>query len=622
MKSFFLFAACLLATMLTACSAEEEKSISTPPHAQLTESQSINIVVNEANSNTTRSVTGPYSTFASGDSIGLYAVDASGTVKFTNAKFTYDGSAWSSSTSVTFNPDWSYYAYFPYVENHGYSPDFTESDIDSQFATFIADASNMFHQADQSTLANYKASDLMLAAGTLSGTNTVTFAMQHKKALAVLSFPRELTVWDSFTGNIPYADGTKGYFCMKPNTSTTIAGYDMSAASGKSVKCVIPELTIDTSGMYLTFEALGSGTFSVSNAQGTFYYSKNGGDWTSGTSVSVAAGDMVRWRSNATPNSSYGVGKFAATCNFNAGGNPLSLLYGDNFANMTNISEKTYAFNKLFQDNTYLKNAEYMSLPATTLGDHCYCRMFYGCTGLTTAPELPATTLAYRCYYYMFYRCTGLTTAPELPATTLAQNCYLSMFEGCTGLTSAPELPATTLAYQCYYYMFSGCTGLTTAPSVLPATTLAENCYQYMFSGCTGLTTAPELPATTLANSCYGSMFYGCTGLTTAPEILPATTLADYCYQYMFYGCTGLTTAPELPATTLTGECYSQMFQGCSSLNYIKAMFTSTPSWNYTNDWVSGVATSGTFVKNSAATWDVTGVNGVPSGWTVNTASE
>lgn len=28
---------------------------------------------------------------------------------------------------------------------------------------------------------------------------------------------------------------------------------------------------------------------------------------------------------------------------------------------------------------------------------------------------------------------------------------------------------------------------------------------------------------------------------------------------------------------------------------------------------------SGTFVKNSDATWDVTGVNGVPSGWTVIT---
>jgi len=50
----------------------------------------------------------------------------------------------------------------------------------------------------------------------------------------------------------------------------------------------------------------------------------------------------------------------------------------------------------------------------------------------------------------MFYGCTGLTTAPELPATTLASNCYSSMFNGCTGLTTAPELPATTLPDSCY----------------------------------------------------------------------------------------------------------------------------------------------------------------------------
>ena len=50
-------------------------------------------------------------------------------------------------------------------------------------------------------------------------------------------------------------------------------------------------------------------------------------------------------------------------------------------------------------------------------------------------------------------------------------------------------------------------------------------------------------------------------------------------------------------------------------------MFTTTPSSTYTQNWVSGVASTGTFVKNSAATWDVTGTSGIPSGWTVETAS-
>ena len=271
---------------------------------------------------------------------------------------------------------------------------------------------------------------------------------------------------------------------------------------------------------------------------------------------------------------------------------------------------------RLLPKNT---NGKYY-LPVTTLAHSCYSSMFNGCTSLTTAPELPATTLADSCYQQMFKGCTGLTTAPELPVTTLASSCYQSMFEGCTGLTTAPELPATILADSCYTGMFEGCTGLTTAPT-LSATTLANHCYQGMFYGCTGLTTAPELPVTTLANYCYISMFGGCTSLTTAPE-LPATTLTRWCYASMFNGCTRLTKAPELPATTLTDSCYSGMFDGCRLLNYIKAMFTTEPSISYTDSWVSGVASTGTFVKNVAATWDVTGVNGIPEGWTPQTATE
>ena len=179
-------------------------------------------------------------------------------------------------------------------------------------------------------------------------------------------------------------------------------------------------------------------------------------------------------------------------------------------------------------------------------------------------------------------------------------------------------LPATTLTSSCYDSMFFYQTNMITAPRTLPATTLASYCYSGMFSYCSSLTTIPSiLPVTTLTEGCYGNMFSYCSSLTTAPE-LPATTLADYCYNSMFSGCTSLTTAPSvLPATTLTQGCYYNMFKKCSKLNYIKAMFTTTPGTSYTDNWVQNVASSGTFVKNSAATWDVTGDNGIPSGWTV-----
>lgn len=207
-----------------------------------------------------------------------------------------------------------------------------------------------------------------------------------------------------------------------------------------------------------------------------------------------------------------------------------------------------------------------------------------------------------------------------LSSSILNNYTYWEMFCGCTYLTAAPaELPALTVYQFSYSSMFDGCTPLTTAP-IIKATSIANQCFRNMFRNCTSLTTAPELPATTLATNCYYQMFYGCTSLTTAPA-LPATTLKSTCYRGMFYGCTSLTTAPELPATTLVSSCYYQMFYGCTKLNYIKAMFTTTPSTSYTRDWVNGVSATGTFVKNTAATWDVTGVNGIPEGWTVQTAS-
>ena len=118
-------------------------------------------------------------------------------------------------------------------------------------------------------------------------------------------------------------------------------------------------------------------------------------------------------------------------------------------------------------------------------------------------------------------------------------------------------------------------------------------------------------------------MFRDCYNLFEAPE-LPATILTPYCYSDMFKGCTSLLSAPELPATTLADYCYDSMFKGCTNLNYIKAMFTTNPklnsSYKYTQNWVNGVSPTGTFVKNSAATWNETGNHGVPSGWTVELA--
>lgn len=199
-------------------------------------------------------------------------------------------------------------------------------------------------------------------------------------------------------------------------------------------------------------------------------------------------------------------------------------------------------------------------------------------------------------------------------------NAFFNLFRECTTLksVSASFLPAKKIGFQCYAYMFYGCTNLSNAPD-LPATTLEQSCYTSMFENCSKLSKAPDLPATTLAPGCYGLMFRGCIALKTVPATLPATTLMLQCYYGMFYNCNNLTNAPTLPAKSLVSYCYHVMFYGCTKLNSIKAMFTTTPSADYTSNWVYGVSASGTFTKNKSATWDVIGTNGIPDGWTIKT---
>ena len=114
-------------------------------------------------------------------------------------------------------------------------------------------------------------------------------------------------------------------------------------------------------------------------------------------------------------------------------------------------------------------------------------------------------------------------------------------------------------------------------------------------------------------------LFKNCTKLISA-ENLSIKTVTNWSCWHMFEGCTSLTTAPELPATILRYECYHGMFSGCSSLNYIKCLATNISDTNCTKDWVNGVASSGTFVKAESMTSWTSGVNGIPSGWTVEDA--
>ena len=372
---------------------------------------------------------------------------------------------------------------------------------------------------------------------------------------------------------------------------------------------------IDTSKDYFNIQSISdNNNISFTN---TIYYSINNGNWDTllaGESVTINDGDKIYFKAELSPTSSKGIGSFTISNWCNLSGNIMSLIYGDNFEEQTDLTGKNYTFRYLFENCDSIFNAKELVLPATTLANYCYQYMFAGCAYLISVPELPAITLKPYCYNYMFSDCISLTKAPKLPATTLASYCYQYMFAGCN-LITAPELPATTLANHCYAYMFNGCTNLTTAPE-LPATTLSVYCYRNMFENCTSLTTAPELPARELSNYCYSYMFRNCTNLISIPE-LPAVTLKPYCYNYMFAGCKNIKQSGELPARILANYCYQHMFNGCSLLQHIISMASDISAANCLNGWTTAVSGYGDFLKNPDVDLNIwpTGISGIPNGW-------
>lgn len=377
---------------------------------------------------------------------------------------------------------------------------------------------------------------------------------------------------------------------------------------------------------YLTFDVISGGTIywrhwnfngrGKENVYHTIEYSINDGNWQSITSsessstITVSAGDLVRFKGDNPTYTLKLTGQqydqtsfFTGDITCNVYGNIMSLVNSTGFSSATTLESGSTFSGLLGGTNGIIESgitdinfvsAHNLLLPATALTNNCYSQLFGGCSTLISTPKLPATQMADNCYYGMFAGCSSLVTAPALPATTLAHSCYNSMFANCSSLVTAPVLPATVLETSCYISMFKNCTSLVNAPA-LPATTLTSSCYNSMFEGCTSLVNAPALPATTLAQSCYGAMFAGCSSLTTAPE-LPATTLAKYCYQ--------------------------SMFVGCSNLMVVKCLATDISAQGSTNIWMSNVNNYGLFIKDVTMNDWTTGVNGIPSGWTVISATE
>lgn len=240
-KYFFLAAA----TLLTLSSCQDDKILSEESYH---ESNGIKVEVNdERELPETRTTYDELTTsFQEGDAIGVYAVYGSTTVS-SNIRFIRENDGtWTPSAYVPYNPDYTYYAYYPYT-NTPYTFA-TSGDADTRFADFISDANDIFHKNNQSSLINFKASDYMHAKGIVTGTRTVKFTMKHRKALVVINEESVKNQWWyvekpdekfsatlTYSGNIPYAAGDYKFFLMKADTPTSIGGVTMTASKGKYI---------------------------------------------------------------------------------------------------------------------------------------------------------------------------------------------------------------------------------------------------------------------------------------------------------------------------------------------------------------------------------------------------
>ena len=346
-----------------------------------------------------------------------------------------------------------------------------------------------------------------------------------------------------------------------------------------------PEIdaTIDVSRIPLCAMLDRKGTLQVMNPLGlTIEYSLDNEDWTESNgdiSISLNRGQRVYFRGNNKRyyNTSRNTGTFfKSDVKGFLFGNIMSLITPepDDFS-VLKVLEEGYNFVGMFGSPNWFSHPDLdLLLPATTLTEGCYLGMF-----------------SFSCISRI-----------DLPATELADKCYSGMFEHqpiSLRLTHCPvkTLPAIDLVYCCYNAMFKNCAF--EEPPVILAKSVGYYSCSYMFANNGSLKEAPELHATWITEGGYSHMFEGCVSLTRVPYIANISHSGD--------------------------DAFSFMFRGCESLNYMKVMFSNVLPLEVTgseDNWLtSAPAANGTFVMNAAATYNPEDI-GIPSGWTIQTATE
>ncbi len=180
--------ACALILMLAACTSDALDEL--PPAGTDPDARLLTITVSDggmyATGQTRTQERGYRTVFTEGDRIGLYVVK-DGTLEVDNLCLTLQGGKWTlpaGTSRLFYSPDKSYHAYYPYRDDSYMNGRASPGDEDF-FKTVV---SVWPVEVNQSTYAQYTASDLMTARGVYNN-HTLSFAMEHRMSLLILQVP-------------------------------------------------------------------------------------------------------------------------------------------------------------------------------------------------------------------------------------------------------------------------------------------------------------------------------------------------------------------------------------------------------------------------------------------------
>lgn len=181
--------ACALILMLAACTSDALDEL--PPAGTDPDARLLTITVSDggmyATGQTRTQERGYRTVFTEGDRIGLYVVK-DGTLEVDNLCLTLQGGKWTlpaGTSRLFYSPDKSYHAYYPY-QNDSYMNGKVLLPGDEDFFKSVVET--WLVNPDQSTYAQYTASDLMTARG-MYNNHTLSFAMEHRMSLLILQVP-------------------------------------------------------------------------------------------------------------------------------------------------------------------------------------------------------------------------------------------------------------------------------------------------------------------------------------------------------------------------------------------------------------------------------------------------